>query len=215
MHVVTVVRSDERRLNRARDLEQLWIRGFLFGNAVVLNFDEKIVSTKDVLKPCCFFKRTAFIAVHERLQHLATKTSTRDDETFVMLFEQLPIDFGLHVITLEKGTTRELNEIFVTNRTLGQCGQVVIRLAAALGFATGIVHTPAPSRSFGSVVVGLVELRADNRLDPNLFCRLVEIENAIHVSVVGDADRRLTIGSRCSHHVTHTRGPIEHRELGV
>ncbi|CAB4634306.1 unannotated protein [freshwater metagenome] len=182
---------------------------------MILDLDEEIVSTKNVLKPGRLFQRAAFIAIHQRLKYLASKASARDDETFVMLFEQFPIDLGLHVITLEKGAARELNEILVTNRTLRQCRQVVIRFAATFGFAAGIVHTPAPSRSLGSVVVGLVELRADNRLNPDFFRCFVEIENAIHVPVVSDADSGLTIGGSGSHHIAHARSAVEHRELGM
>jgi hypothetical protein len=65
------------------------------------------------------------------------------------------------------------------------------------------------------VVVGLVELGADDRLDSLLLGRLVEVEDPVHVAVIGDPHRRLTVGRGGGDHIGHPRRAIEHRELGV
>ena len=44
---------------------------------------------------------------------------------------------------------------------------------------------------------------------------LVEVEDAVHVAVVGDADRRLPVGRRLGHDVLDPRRAVEHRVLGV
>ena len=52
-------------------------------------------------------------------------------------------------------------------------------------------------------------------LMPCLLALLVELERAVHVAVVGHADRRLTVGDRLGHHLVEARRLVEHRELGV
>ena len=52
-------------------------------------------------------------------------------------------------------------------------------------------------------------------LIPALARGLVEIEDAVHVAVVGDADRRLAVRDRPGDDVGHPGRTVEHRELGV
>ena len=61
----------------------------------------------------------------------------------------------------------------------------------------------------------MIGLDADDRLYPGLASRLVEIEDAVHVAVVGDPDRRLTVGHRSGNDIRHPGRTVEHRELGV
>jgi hypothetical protein len=65
------------------------------------------------------------------------------------------------------------------------------------------------------MVVGHVGLGPDDRLDPLAPALLVEVEDAVHVAVIGDAQRGLTVGGRGGDRVGHTGGAVEHRELGV
>ncbi len=44
---------------------------------------------------------------------------------------------------------------------------------------------------------------------------LVEVEDAVHVAVVGDPDRGLAVGLGRRDHVGDPGRPVEHRELGV
>ena len=48
-----------------------------------------------------------------------------------------------------------------------------------------------------------------------LAALLVEVEDAVHVAVVGDADRRLAVGHRLGHDLVEPGRAVEHRELGV
>ena len=43
----------------------------------------------------------------------------------------------------------------------------------------------------------------------------VEVEDPVHVAVVGDAEGRLAVGHRRLHQVLDPGGPVQHRELGV
>ena len=92
---------------------------------------------------------------------------------------------------------------------------MVVELAAALGLAAGVVDPTAARWPLGPGVVGHVGLGADDRLDPVVLTRLVEVEDAVHVAVVGDAHRRLAVGHRRGHDVADPGRSVEHRELGV
>ncbi len=50
---------------------------------------------------------------------------------------------------------------------------------------------------------------------PAVARRFVERQDAVHVAVVGDADRRLAVGRRRGHDLADPRRTVEHRVLGV
>ena len=52
-------------------------------------------------------------------------------------------------------------------------------------------------------------------LMPVGLARLVERQDAVHVAVVGDAERRLAVGGGRRHHVVDPGRAVEHRVLGV
>ncbi len=92
---------------------------------------------------------------------------------------------------------------------------VVELLAAVAGVAARVVDSAAPRRSVEPALAGHVGLEPDDGVDALLAARLVEVDGAVHVAVVGHADRRLPVGHRGAHHVGDPRRAIEHRVLGV
>ena len=65
---------------------------------------------------------------------------------------------------------------------------MVVELGAAVGVAARVVDPPAPRRPLVARLVRHVRLGAEDRRDALLVARLVEVEDAVHVAVVGDAD---------------------------
>ena len=160
--------------------------------------------------------RAGFVVLEQRLQHLTAEAAGRRDDPLVMVLEQLPVHLGLLVVALEVRAARELDQVPVAGERLGERGQVVVRLAAALDLAAGVVDLAvAPRRSLGAVLVRLVELGADDRRDADVARRLVHVEDAVHVAVVGDPDRRLAVVRRGRDDIADPRRTIEHRVLGV
>ena len=86
---------------------------------------------------------------------------------------------------------------------------------AAFGVTARVVDATSPRRSLGAVIVGHVGLGADDRLDALSLALLVELQGAVHVAVIGDADRRLAVADRFGHHLIEARCTVEHREFGV
>ena len=70
--VVAVVGGKDRGADLLCDLEELWVGAELFGDAVVLELDEQVVSAKDVLQPARTVDRLVKVCL------LYTSPSPRD-----------------------------------------------------------------------------------------------------------------------------------------
>ncbi len=92
---------------------------------------------------------------------------------------------------------------------------MVVELLAAFGVAAGVVHATAARRSLEARLARHVRLHADDRLEVVVATGAVEVEDSVHVPVVGDADRGLTVCHCRVDDVGHSGRAIEHRELGV
>ena len=64
MGVVGVVRGEDRRVDLASDLEQLWVGGALLGDALILQLDEEVVAPEDVLETSGVLERSIMLALH-------------------------------------------------------------------------------------------------------------------------------------------------------
>ena len=92
---------------------------------------------------------------------------------------------------------------------------MVVELLPAVDVAPGVVHL-APAH--GPLVAGLgghVGLGPDDRGDALGPAGLVEVQDPVHVAVVGDAQRRLPVRHRGGHQLADPGRPVEHGELGV
>ena len=116
-----------------------------------------------------------------------------------MPFEQLPVEPGLVVVALQEGEAGELDEVPVPDVVLGQQGEVVVELPAALGLAAGVVDAAAPGGPLRTRVVGLVGLEPEDRLHAVVAAGPVEVQDAVHVAVVRDAERWLAVGGGGRH----------------
>ena len=133
----------------------------------------------------------------------------------LVALEQLPVEAGLVEVPLEEGGRRQLDQVLVARGGLGQQGEVVVELLAPLALAAPVVD-PAPAHgALEAALAGHVGLDAEHGRDPGLAGGPVEVEDAVHVAVVGDADGGLAVGHGRGHDLVDPGGPVEHRELGV
>ena len=91
---------------------------------------------------------------------------------------------------------------------------MVVELAA-LGVAAGVVDAAPAHRALVSRLERHVRLGADDGRDAARAARLVEVEDAVEIAVVGDAEGRLAIDDRSRDQLIDPRGAVEHRELRV
>ena len=101
-----------------------------------------------------FSSAPSLVALQQRLQHVAAEAAGGGDEALVVPLEQLPVDPGLVVVALEEGPAGELDEVAVAGVVLGQQGEVVVELLAALGVAAGVVDPAPAARALGAAARG-------------------------------------------------------------
>ena len=213
--VVAVVGGEDRRADLLGDVEQPRVRLMLCRDPVILQLDEEVVPTEDVLQAGRLFESTSFVAVEQRLQDVSAETSGGCDQPLGVPLQQLPVHPGLVVVALQEGEAGQLDEIPVPTVVLGEQGQVVVELLATFGVTAGVIHATASRRTLAAVVVGHVGLGADDRLDALPIALPVEVEHPVHVAVVGHPDRRLSVLDGLRDEFVETRRSIEHGEFGV
>ena len=155
------------------------------------------------------------VAPQQGLAHHAAQAAGGGDDALFVALEQLPVEPGLVEVPLEEGGRRQLDEVLVAGGGLGQQGEVVVELLAPLALAAAVVD-PAPAHgALEAALAGHVGLDAEHGRDAGLAGGPVEVEDAVHVAVVGDADGGLAVGHGRGHDLVDPCGPVEHRELGV
>ena len=92
-------------------------------------------------------------------------------------------------------------------RVRARARDVVVVLVGAPPAHAGLVGAVRAGRDVG--------LHADDRLDAGLGRRLVELEGAERVAVVGDGDRRHPLLARLFDERLDARRPVEHRIFTV
>ena len=147
MGVVAVVGGEQRCADGIGDLDQLRVGLDLLREPVILELDEEVARAEDLLKPCRPSQRLLLVAGEQRLEHHATETARRGDQALGVLGQQLPVHPWLVVVALEVGRRGELEQVLVPLRGLGQQGQVVVELVAAVGVATSVVDLASADRS--------------------------------------------------------------------
>ena len=213
--VVAVVGGEQRRPDPPGDLDQGRVGLVLLGQSVVLQLDEEVPLAEDVLE--AGGQRLGFDPVvgQQGLEDHPAQAAGGGDEAGGVALEQLPVETGLVVVALEVGGRRQLEQVPVAGRRLGQQGEVVVELLAPGHVTPGVVDLAPSHRALVARLGGHVGLGPDDRVDARLPAGGVEVEDAVHVPVVGDAQRRLAVGHRRLHQVLDPGGPVQHRELGV
>ena len=133
----------------------------------------------------------------------------------MVLLEQLEVRSRLVVVAAQKRLTGDLDEVLVADVVLCEQDRVVIELLAGACAAARVIGAAGAIGAFGARLVCQVDLASDDRLDPGVAAALVELEDPVHVAVIGDSQGRLTVGNRRVDGVVDTRGTVEHRILGM
>ena len=187
VRVVAVVGSQQRCTQVGGQTLKHRVGSVLFGHALILKFDKQVVLAEDLLEAGRFQAGVVVVVAHEGLQHVAPEAACGGNQALGMIRQHVPVHPGLVVVALQKRTAGHLNEVPVPGVILGQQGEVVHEFAAAVGLATGIVYPPPPRRPLEPGVVSHVGLSAQDGLNPSFTTRPVEIQDPVHVSVVGDS----------------------------
>ncbi|MBV6508734.1 MAG: hypothetical protein JJLCMIEE_01800 [Acidimicrobiales bacterium] len=214
-HIVTVVGGDHRSIEVLCDAQQLRVGTPLVVDAVILQLDEEVVPTEDLLQSTGLLESRVEAVVQQALQDVTPEAASGGDHAITVRIEQLPVDARLVVVALEERTAGELNEVAVADVALGEQREMVEELVPRVRVAAGIVDPAPPVGLLEPRVVGHVGLEADDGFDPRLLGFSKEVQDAVHVAVIRYRQSRLTVVLRRGHDFTDSRGAVEHRELRV
>ena len=97
------------------------------------------------------------------------------------------------MVALEERQAGQLDEVAIALIGFCQKSQVVVLLLTTLVRTTVVVHLAAARNAFCAVIKRHVGLGADDGLNALLFALFVEVDDAVHVAVVGDAQCWLAV----------------------
>ncbi len=202
VRVVRVVRREQWRVQLVRHLHELRVDVALLGQAVVLELDEEGAASEYVLEARRVVACGGVVPRHELLAHQTAEAPARRDQTRTVLLQELEVDARLVIEAVEVRVRGDLDQVPVPVVRLGEQRQVVDVVLGAL----------RPVEPAGADEICLAP---DDGSQVRFARRSVEVEDAVHVAVVGDADRGLAVGFGGGNDVGDPGGAVQHRELGV
>jgi hypothetical protein len=219
---VRVVGGDRLEVEQPADLQQALAHRPLDRQAVVHQLEEEVVGAEDVLVVGRGLDRRLLLAQPQPGLHLAGRAAGGGDDAGAVLGDELAVHPGLAVVALHAGQRGQLEEVPQPGR--------VLREHRHVGVGTGARDVAALTELVRAALVGLspedgllveaalrrdVGLDADDRLEAVLLGLLVELVAAVHVAVVGHADRGHAEARRLREERGDLRRTVEHRVLGV
>ena len=178
----------------------------LLRDAVILQFEEKIVRAERLLEPVHGVARLVQLILENPVWNFAGEAAGHRNQTFAVFRQNFLVNARLVIITLQMRRRRELDEVFVAGLVLCEQSEMMINVAPAAG-AAGFLFQPAARCD--------INFTADDGLDA-LFARgLVKINRAVKHAVVGDGQRGKFQFVRLFHQFVQTACAIEQGILGV
>ena len=216
VHVVQVVRADERHPELLGELEQVTHRAPLDVDAVVGDLGEEVLLAEDVLELGSGLAGLVVLAETESGLHLAADASRGGDDALRVPREHLAVHARLVVVALDRGERRHPEQVVHAGVVLGEQGHVRVGTRTAHVIALLRLGTPAHPGLVAAVRArGDVRLGADDRLDAVVGRRLPEVVRTEHVAVVGHRDGGHALGRGGLDEGFDPRRAIQHRVVGV
>ncbi len=204
VHVVDVVRDDERQPRPARDLAHALVHALLLGNAVRHELEVVIAVPEDasVLLGDRACRVNALILYCAR--QLALQAGRKRDQPLAVLPEEVLVHPRAVVVALKMRGGDHRDQVLIAGEILRMQYEVP-GLAVALRSRIAIE----------TVVAGDVGLDTDDRLDASVAAERVEVDRAIERAVIGEAERRHVQRLRARDEVAEAGQPIEQAVLAM
>ena len=200
--VVRVVGRHERDAGFFGHADELAVDLGLFGNAVVLDFQEIIAFTKHIPVPKSGFFGFLVAPVGNQPGQLARKARRQADQPLMVLLEQFMVHARFHIKPLDKPQADHMDEIAVAGHVFAQQNQVAVPFAARIGAVM-----PGARRD--------IDLAADDRMDAALFGGAVKVDCTVHHAMVGDGNGGLAELGDAVHQLLNAARPVQQAEFGV
>ena len=178
INIMRVVRHDERDARFAREAAQSERGLALVRDAVILNFQEKVLAEQ--LAQLKRFLLCALVIVRDDVPgEISRETAGKTDQPLGVLMQQRPVDARLDVKPVRKAAGDKIAEIPVADVVFAQKDEMGILVVDA------VLTVKAGARRN-------VYLAADDRADALGKTRAVKRDRAVHHAVVRDGERRLS-----------------------
>ena len=197
--VVAVVGRYGRDPEVATELGEGRVDPLLRLHPVGLELEEVVPGPEDVLVLADRVAGPVHVARADQAGDVPAEARRQADQALAVLAQDLPVDPRIVIEAVEVAVADQALEVAVADLVLGQEHQVVV-LAVGLG---------------RRVAVGDVGLAAEDRLDPVGLGRLVELDGAEHVAVVGHRHGLHPPLRDLRAQVRHPDGAVEQAVLGV
>ena len=176
----------------------------LVGDAVILQFEIKILRPQRLLEPINRVARPGQLVLDDQFGYFAGQAAGQEDQPLLVRGQQFLVHARFVIIALQMRGGRQPDQILVTRFVLGQQAQMMIGVPAA---AARFLFQAAARRD--------INLAADDRFDALLPRRLVKINRAVKDAVIGDGQGGELQFARLLHQPVQAAGAIEQRILGV
>ena len=149
----------------------------LLRNAVVLQFNEVILSEEVVVKGHCF-PGFVHLAGQKIPGQFSGQAGGKADQTFMVLFQEGVVDSRLLVKALHIGDAHQFNQVLVALGVFAEQHQV----EGVLVDAMNLIQVAAGRH---------IHLTPDDGLNALLFAGAVKLHRPVHAAVIGDGHGRL------------------------
>ena len=168
VHIMDIVRGNGLYVQLPRQIGKPWQYLQLLRQAVVLQFNIKIVA-KYALEPERKRTRIIIAAVQQRLRYAARKARGKADNPFVILFKYIVINPRLIIKPVHKSYRAQFHKVFIARLILGKQNKVVI-------FPCALPIVKRGRRNIG--------FHAEYGFYALLCAFLIEIYHAVHHAVI-------------------------------
>ena len=197
LEVVDVAGGDNRQLPLGRERGELGYELLLHRQAGVLELDVHLVSSEQLLQPVELRLRILRAGLGECSRYPPGEAARESDQPSCMALQELPVDTRAVVVALQVSEGAQLDQVAVTLVRCGEQRQVRVTL----------VLLPA--------VVDDVYLTTDQRLDPLVLGRAVQVDRTRERPVIGERDSGHLAARRLLRERRDAARPVQDRELGV
>ncbi len=176
----------------------------LLRQTVILHLDEEILLAQEVRVSPRRFERLARLPRQQPLADFAAVAAAHHDQPVLVLLEQLHVNPRAVIEAVEERAGSELHQVAVAAHIRREQRQVIVCLLAAGG---GLLVLAAARRD--------VRLVADDRLHSRAGHRLVELDRAVEIPVVGQRAGLHLLRLRQLRERSRRAGAVEQAEVAV
>ena len=171
--IMYIIRRNKLNSRLLSHTKERLIHDLLFLHPMILQFQEKISFSKNVLIPKCRCLSFFIHPTQDILLYLTGQTCTERNDPFMKFLQYFNIYPRFIIITFRKSSGYDLHQIVISDIIFCQKYQMVVTVITA----SDSLFIESGSRCN-------IDLAPENRFDSCCFCRTVKINHAIHHTMI-------------------------------